>query len=59
MKYLNYLLFSALMCLSGQCLMAQPGDPGGNPHQPVPIGGIEVLLIGGAALGARRLIKKK
>jgi hypothetical protein len=43
-------------------LIAQPGDPGGggNPgSSPVPIGGLEILLIAGGALGVRKMIKKK
>lgn len=40
--------------------IAQPGggDPnGGNPPGAVPIGGLELLLIAGGALGAGSLIK--
>lgn len=35
----------------------QPDDPGGTPPQPVPISGLEWLLVGGGALGASRLYK--
>jgi hypothetical protein len=35
---------------------AQPEDPGGDPDQPVPISGIEILLGAGALLGMKRLI---
>ncbi|WP_155179768.1 hypothetical protein [Fulvivirga lutimaris] len=39
---------------------SQPGDPGGDPDAgPVPIGGIELLLLAGGALGAKRLMRKK
>ncbi|MEQ8476353.1 hypothetical protein [Fulvivirga sp.] len=38
---------------------SQPGDPGGDPDNPVPIGGIELLLIAGGALGVKRLMRKK
>ncbi|MBZ0245800.1 MAG: hypothetical protein K8H85_07630 [Cyclobacteriaceae bacterium] len=37
-------------------LMAQPGDPGGDPG--VPITGIEILLAGGALLGLKKLMGK-
>lgn len=40
-------------------LFAQPGDPGGDPDNPVPITGIEWLLAAGGALGIHRLIKRK
>lgn len=35
---------------------SQPGDPGADPDNPVPIGGVEVLLLAGGALGARKII---
>ena len=59
MRYLYSFLLTMLLCISSSMLLAQPGDPGGDPDNPVPIGGLEILLIGGAALGAKRLIKKK
>ncbi len=39
---------------------AQPtgGGPGGGGDPDVPIGGIELLLIAGGALGVRRFLKK-
>lgn len=36
-----------------------PDDPGGDPDNPVPIGGLEILLIGGAILGVRKVISSK
>lgn len=39
-------------------LPAQPGDPGGG-GKPVPIGGIEFLLLAGGALGMRKLISRR
>jgi hypothetical protein len=38
-----------------------PGDPGGggNPHNPVPFSGLEILLVAGGVLGFRRLQKIK
>lgn len=38
---------------------AQPGNPGGDPDNPVPITGIEWLLGAGALLGIKRLVKRK
>lgn len=39
--------------------MSQPGDPGEDPDNPVPIGGVEVLLIAGGALGIRKMVMGK
>jgi hypothetical protein len=36
-------------------ILAQPGDPG-NPDNPVPIGGIEILLASGCLLGIRKIL---
>lgn len=33
------------------------GDPGGG--EPVPITGVEILLVGGAAIGLRKILGKK
>lgn len=38
---------------------AQPGDPGPDPDNPVPITGIEYLIAAGAAFGAKKLYDKK
>ncbi|ELR70621.1 hypothetical protein C900_03602 [Fulvivirga imtechensis AK7] len=38
-------------------LRAQPGDPGGG-GKPVPIGGVELLLLAGGALGIRKIVKQ-
>lgn len=38
---------------------AQPGPPPPDPGQPLPITGIEILLVGGAALGASRVLKRR
>lgn len=38
-------------------LLAQPGDPGGDPD--VPISGVEILLALGGVLGIRRLFISK
>lgn len=53
MRILNTLLILALFFMPA-IVMAQPGDPGGDPD--VPITGIEFLLGGGALLGVRHLI---
>lgn len=36
-------------------VIAQPGDPP-NPDDPVPIGGIEILLISGGLFGIRKIL---
>lgn len=40
-------------------LFAQPGDPPGPGDNPVPITGIEWLLLGGGALGGYKFFKNK
>jgi hypothetical protein len=46
----------SLLLVSTMWVYGQPGNPG---TQPVPITGLEYLLIGGGAYGASRLLKKK
>ena len=36
-----------------------PGNPGGDPDNPVPLTGIEWLLIAGGILGAGKLLGRK
>jgi hypothetical protein len=38
-------------------VLAQPGDPAGDPD--VPITGIELLLAAGGLLGARKLLQSR
>jgi len=47
-----------LILITNCCLLAQPGDPGGDPDNPVPIGGLEILLAAGTALGIRSIVSK-
>jgi hypothetical protein len=50
--------FILLFLLSYQLvLLAQPGDPGGDPD--IPFTGIEYLLLAGGALGIRKLWGKR
>lgn len=54
LKAVQYFLIFCIIC---QQVSAQPGgggDPGGG--EPVPIGGIWILLVVGASLGLKRLI---
>lgn len=51
------LLALIFLIISAQVLLAQPGDPGGDPD--VPISGIEILLALGGILGIRRLFSSK
>ena len=54
-----FLTFS-LIFISSLILWSQPGDPDGDlDQQPVPIGGVELLILAGGALGARKMLKKK
>lgn len=51
------LFFVSLICVFGVGgLFAQPQNPGGDPDNPIPIGGLELLLIGGGVLGLRKII---
>lgn len=47
-----------LIFLGFNAVNAQPGDPGEDPDA-VPLGGVEILLVAGGALGIRKLIKSK
>lgn len=54
---LKLFLYIAFLLLAHQISIAQPGgggDPGGG--EPVPLGGLEILLGLGAALGAKRIL---
>lgn len=61
-KFIRFTLINALFFLAVQDLSAQPGagDPnGGEKPGAVPIGGVEILLLAGGALGARKIILGK
>lgn len=47
----------SLIILTCSMVLAQPGDPGGDPD--VPITGIEILIAAGGALGLRALLQRK
>jgi hypothetical protein len=38
---------------------AQPTNPSGDPDNPVPITGIELLIGAGALLGSKKLLERK
>ncbi|GIV35643.1 MAG: hypothetical protein KatS3mg032_0022 [Cyclobacteriaceae bacterium] len=48
------ILFCLIACCAG-LVIAQPGDPGGDPDNPIPITGVELLIGAGAALGVKKL----
>lgn len=52
MKRTGFILLILVLCLP-LFVLAQPGDPGGDPD--VPITGIEILLAMGGFLGLRKL----
>jgi len=52
MKRTGFILLILVLCLP-LFVLAQPGDPGGDPD--VPITGIELLLAMGGLLGLRKL----
>lgn len=45
-------------CLGVVWAIAQPTDPSADPDNPVPLGGIELLLAAGALIGVKYLGKK-
>ena len=62
-KYIiRFTLIVALFFLAGGDVFAQPGagDPnGGEKPGAVPIGGVEILLLAGGALGIRKMVASK
>jgi len=48
-------IYFIIAILISSTAMAQPGDPP-DPDNPVPIGGIEILLISGGLLGIKRIL---
>ncbi len=56
MKRAGFILLILVLCLP-LVVLAQPGDPGGDPD--VPITGIEILLALGGFLGLRKFMNTK
>ncbi|MEO0132971.1 MAG: hypothetical protein ABIK73_08600 [candidate division WOR-3 bacterium] len=56
---MKYRLIIVICGLFNFYAYSQPGDPGGDPDNVIPITGVEILLAGGAALGLNRLLKSK
>lgn len=62
---MKYFLIGLTICflLLSITVLAQPGGGGPCPNPPctppIPIGGVELLLIAGAALGVRKLTRKE
>jgi len=56
MKRTGFILLILVLCLP-LVVLAQPGDPGGDPD--VPITGIEILLAMGGFLGLRKFMNSK
>jgi len=60
MKNIVKLIIVVAFLIGGlQTINAQPGDPGTDPDNPVPITGIEYLIAAGAAFGAKKLYDRK
>jgi hypothetical protein len=55
---MKVLLFSIVLLLTSLVVRAQPNNPPQNPD-PVPITGIEYLLLAGGAYGVHRFSKRK
>ncbi len=56
-RALKFLLVP-VFCLCSMSVFGQPSNPSGDPDT-VPIGGIEILIAAGAALGIKKLISAK
>lgn len=56
-KLVKYIFFLLIFCCTSLA-MAQPGEPG-DPDEPVPITGIEILLAAGGFLGAKKIYDSK
>ena len=54
-KVFKQVFFTLFFFLIAGVAFSQPGDPGGDPDNPVPIDGISVLLAMGGALGAKKI----
>lgn len=52
------IIMLSLVIMTCSVALAQPENPGGDPDE-VPIGGIEILLLAGGALGAKKLIQRR
>lgn len=55
MKFIKLVILFFIISIGG---FAQPGDPGGNPDNPVPFDGIEALIAAGVFIGLKKVIKK-
>lgn len=55
MRLFLVIVFSLVSFLT----FAQPSDPGGGGNPTVPISGIEILIVAGAALGLRKFLSDK
>jgi hypothetical protein len=53
------ILIFSIFFVSSLTLLAQPGNPPGDPDQPVPITGIEWLIAGGCAIGLKKFLSSK
>jgi len=56
-RYLRHcLIISLFFSLTTPLFAQQPGDPGEDPDNPIPIdGGLSLLLAAGAAYGAKKV----
>lgn len=60
MMYLKKTLVVVALLFAGSLqLLGQPGNPQDDPDDAVPITGIEWLIVGGCALGMRKLFASK
>jgi hypothetical protein len=55
--FIAVILFSVITLVASA--QPQPPDPQTDPDAAVPITGLEYLLIGGAAYGVARIVKKR
>lgn len=58
-KYLNSVLLVFAGSFSAWSQSGPPGNPNPPNDNPVPIGGLEILLLAGAGLGVKKLLDKR
>ncbi len=55
----NLIAFIILLCSVTTVGLSQPQNPQGDPDNPVPITGVEYLILAGGAYGVHRFSKRK
>ncbi|MEM7550859.1 MAG: hypothetical protein AAF363_14345 [Bacteroidota bacterium] len=58
MGYTRKLIFIFILFIMPLVSSSQPGDPPDPTGDPVPLGGVEILLVVGGTLGLKKLVSK-